>query len=144
MILPFQTDALAFSNAHFGAGMGSVFQDEIAKREDAVARWVRANRRLVQPDQIPRWKQHQDSVIKSTSHIPAFQRSPSDMAGLCTALAFNDRARSQGFPTRLSVVVRDDQYEAACFATGITAISPAAFVLTGAGLNLPSQERANP
>ena len=112
--------------------------DETAKGSDVAAEWVRANRKLTQPDLFGNWEPRQDPVLELTSHLPGFQRSPSDMAGLCTALSFNENARTNGDQTRLSIVVRDDQYEAACFASGVTAITPAAYVLTFASLKLPN------
>lgn len=112
--------------------------DETAKGSDVAAEWVRANRKLTQPNLFGNWEPRRDPVLELTSHLPGFQRSPSDMAGLCTALAFNENARNNGDQTRLSIVVRDDQYEAACFAAGVTAIRPAVYALTFASLNLPN------
>lgn len=56
------------------------------------------------------------------------------MEGLCSAVAFNDEALGN---QKAAIVVRDDQYEAACFAMGVTALSPSAFVLTFANQPLP-------
>lgn len=108
--------------------------EEVLTRSDVIAEWVRDNRKLTQPtdplDAALRYR----SVSERTNHLPSVQNSAADMEGLCSAVAFNDEALGN---QKVAIVVRDDQYEAACFAMGVTALSPSAFVLTFANQPLP-------
>lgn len=108
--------------------------EEVLGRSDVIAEWVNNNRNLTQPPAIPDADLRYRSVSGRTNHLPDVQNSVADMEGLCTASAFNDRDDGH---EKAAIVVRDDQYEAACFAVGVTALSPAAFVLTFASQPLP-------
>lgn len=108
--------------------------EEVLSRSDVIADWVKNNRSVTQPPAIPDSTQRYRSVSACINHLPSVQNSAADMEGLCTAATFNDEAIGN---QKAAIVVRDDQYEAACFAVGVAALSPAAFVLTFASQPLP-------
>ena len=112
----------------------SAVADEVLEKSDIIADWVKDNRSLTQPPITPDPTQQHPFVYERTNHLPDFQNSVADMEGLCTALAFNRLDTSQA---KAAIVVRDDQYEAACFVLGVTVLSPAAFVLMVASQPLP-------
>ena len=112
----------------------SAVADEVLKKSDIIADWVKDNRNCAQPPITPDPTQQHPFVYERTDHLPDFQNSVADVEGLCTALAFNSQESSH---EKAAIVVRDDQYEAACFAMGVTALSPSAFVLTFANQPLP-------
>lgn len=100
--------------------------EEVLSRSDVIADLVNETRGLTQPSAVPDTTTWYGTVTARTNHLPSFQNSVADMEGVCTALAFNDQSPPH---EKAAIVVRGDQYEAACFTMGVTALSPAVFVL---------------